>query len=155
MQHHEALDRVERPNLTLRFERVHVLAERLDEPAVLHAGRARGFARPAVQAQIEVLLHVGVERQRAVDDISHQVDAATRRIGLVTSFRRKSDNSAVQETAVDTIEYEFVVDVRAGARSDTRPENAIPRERPATQFSGVVRPYLQISTSRHAACSIP
>ena len=49
-------------------------------------GRARRLARPAVEAQVEVLLHVVVERERAVDDLPHEVDAAARRVGLVAGL---------------------------------------------------------------------
>ena len=120
VEQQEPLERVERLYLPAGFRFIHEHAERLDELAVLHAGRARGLARPAVQAQIEVLLHVVVEWQRAVDDLPHEVDAAARanrpRSGLDVGGATRG-----AEPAVDAIEHEFVVDVRAmrlGSRDD-------------------------------------
>src|SRR5262249_26439535 len=71
--------------------------------------RARAFARPAVEAQVEVAAHVGVHLQLAVGDRAHQVDAAARAVGLVAQLDVGGAGGRTQ-AAVDTIKEQFVVD---------------------------------------------
>ena len=86
LQHHETLQCVERLEHPARLQLGHECAERLDQFAVLHAGRAGRLAGPAIEAEIEVLLDRVVEFELAVDHVAHQVNAAARAIGLVAGF---------------------------------------------------------------------
>ena len=58
------------------------LAADVDQPAVLHAGRAGGLAVAAGQAAVEVQLGLG-GRHRAFEHLLDEVDAAAWRIELV------------------------------------------------------------------------
>ena len=69
---------------------VHRHAERLDELAVLHAGRAGRFAGAAIEAQVEMAANAVVQLQLAVGDAAHEVDAAARAVVLVAQSRRTS-----------------------------------------------------------------
>ena len=117
VQQHPALKRVERLHRPARLQLGHVLAERLDELAVLHAGRAGRLTRPAIQAEVEVALDRVVELELAVDDVAHQVDAAAGAVGLVAVLDVRRARGGT-EPAVDAVENQFVVDVRAVVGQD-------------------------------------
>ena len=112
-EEHLPLNPRHRPRAAARVQMFHVFAERFDEFAVLHAGRAGGLAGPAVQAKIEVALHGVVEFEDAVDHLAHEVNAAARGIGFVSRFHVSRARRGAQP-AVDAIEDEFVIDVRFG-----------------------------------------
>ena len=60
-------------------------AERRQQIAIGHAGRAGGRAGQAAEAAVDVRLHV-VERQRAFEHALHQHDAAARRVHLLAEL---------------------------------------------------------------------
>ncbi len=75
--------------------------ERLDHPAILDPGRTGSLARPAVQAELEVLADARSHLEPAVGDGAHQVDPAPRAVILVARLEvcRAARRA---EAAVDT-----------------------------------------------------
>ena len=92
---------------------VHRHAERLDELAVLHAGRAGGFAGAAIEAQLQMAANAVVELQLAVGDPAHQVDAAARAVVLVAQLDVRRARGGTQ-AAVDAVQKQLVVERGAG-----------------------------------------
>ncbi len=79
-----------------------VRAGRLDQAVVLDARRARGHARHAAEAAVEVLDDGVGQRHRAVDEAAHQVDAAARRVHLLVP-ERVGRARRQAEAAVDAV----------------------------------------------------
>ena len=79
-----------------------VRARRLDQAVVLDARRARGHARHAAEAAVEVLDDGVGQRHRAVDEAAHQVDAAARRVHLLVP-ERVGRARRQAEAAVDAV----------------------------------------------------
>lgn len=65
---------------------LHFDAERLDQPAVLDAGRTGGFTAAAVETQVEMPCDRTAQGNAAVGDGAHQVDAAARAVVFVARF---------------------------------------------------------------------
>src|SRR5205823_12876965 len=90
---------------------LHVDAEWLDQLAVLHAGRTRGFARPAIEAEIDVPLHLLVQLDPPIGHGAHEVDAAARAVVLISQLdvgwtRRRT------QAAMDAVEKQLVINPR-------------------------------------------
>ena len=92
---------------------IHRHAERLDQLAVLHAGGARRFARPAIEAQLQVPPHAVVQLQLAVGHAAHQIDAPARAVVLVARLDVRRARRRAQP-AVDAVEQQLVVERSAG-----------------------------------------
>ena len=71
-----------------------LLAGQLDQTVVLHAGRARGHARHAAEAAVEVLGDRAVQLDRPVERRLHQPDPPARRVHLLVPELRRSGTSA-------------------------------------------------------------
>jgi len=85
---------------------LHVVACLLDQPVVLHAGRAGGHTGHAAETAVEVLDDGVGQRDRSVDEPLHQVDPAARRVHLLVPERiRRTGRQA--ETAVDAVGDQF------------------------------------------------
>jgi hypothetical protein len=91
-------------------------ARRLDQPVVLHAGRARSHAGHAAEAAVEVLDDRVRELDRAVDEPAHQVDPAARRVHLLVPERiRRARRQA--EAAVDAVGDQLGLHIASRTRS--------------------------------------
>ncbi len=88
---------------------LHVNAKRLDQLAVLHAGRAGRLARPAIQAQIEMAFHLRIQLHPAIDHRSHQIDAAARTVVLIAQLHVGRTCGGAQ-AAMDAVEKQLVID---------------------------------------------
>src|SRR5262249_32227788 len=62
-------------------------ARLLDQPVVLHAGRARGHARHAAEALVDVRDHLGRDLRALLVADAHQHDPPARRAPLVLEHR--------------------------------------------------------------------
>ena len=93
---------------------LHRQAERLDQPAVVHARGAGRLARPAVEAQLQMPLERPVGFEPAVGHQPHQVDPAARAVVLVAQFGVRRARRRTQ-AAVDAVEKQVVVDGAARA----------------------------------------
>ena len=87
------------------------LAERFDQPAVLHAGRTDRFARPAVEAQFEVPLHAVGQLGAAVGDQADELDPAAGTVVLVARLQVRGARRRAQP-AMDAAEQLVVGDAR-------------------------------------------
>src|ERR1700704_5788636 len=84
-----------------------------DELAVLHSGRAGGFASTAVEAFVDVIDERIGDRKIAQLDVDHLVDAAPRRIGF--EIPEAVGGAGVEtETAVDAASVVFIDGSRTG-----------------------------------------
>jgi hypothetical protein len=81
----------------------------LQERAVLHAGGTSHFARPAAEAQINMLNARGIQGQTPSLKGAHDVDAAARRFVLVAGLEI-GRTSAEAEAAVNAGERFFIVE---------------------------------------------
>ena len=128
MKKHETLQPadVERPRRHLRD----VHAKRLNQFAILDAGRARRFARPAVEAQVEMVMNLVIQLQAAVGNGAHEVDAAARAIRFEAKLEVCRASRGAQ-AAMHAIQEQLIVD--AGL---LRLGGVHRRQRRSTWFSG-------------------
>ena len=92
--------------IVLRFDR---LAERVDEPSILNARRTDRFARPAVEAKIEMSLHASGQLGLPFGHHADELDAAARTVVLVAGFQVGWAGRRA-ESAMDTTQQLVVVD---------------------------------------------
>ena len=78
------------------------------------AGTGR-FTSTAIKAQVEMVFDIGVERNAAIDDATHEVDAATGGVHLGTELDVSRASGGTQ-AAMDAVEEEFVIDLLADGR---------------------------------------
>ena len=103
---------------------------RLDEVAVGDPGRARALARPAAEAEGQVLGRGLAQRDPPVGQRLDQVDPAARRVGLLTELRvRRTARQA--ETAVDALQELAILELGedAGPAGRGRPRGSSGRRR--------------------------
>src|SRR3954471_21229787 len=82
---------------------LHGHPKRLDQLAVLHAGGTGRFAGPAIETELQMAASLMVNRQPAIGDRPHQVDAAPRPIVFVAGFDVRWTGSRA-ESAMNTVE---------------------------------------------------
>jgi predicted DNA-binding protein len=112
VKENEALKKRQAPLARLCL--LHVDAERLDELAVLNTRRASRFARPAIEAEIEVMANLRREIDAAIRQGSHEIDPAARTVHLGAQFDiRRARRKA--KSAMNAVEEEFVIDAGVGA----------------------------------------
>lgn len=94
---------------------LHFDAEGFEESAVLNAAGAGCFAAAAIEAGVEMSADGLGERQSAVDNRTHQVDATAGAIIFIPGFD-VCGTSSCAEAAVDAVEETFVRDGLADDR---------------------------------------
>ena len=107
-------DQQPEPVVALQQSRVrlfHAETEGLDQPAIVHARRARRFAGPAVKAAIQVMPHALVERHLALGHETHEVDPAARPVVFVADFGVRRARRSTQP-AMHAIQEQAEIDSR-------------------------------------------
>ena len=120
MEQQELLKHIERGRNRLPF--AHVGAKGLDQFAILHTGRARRFASPAVQAEIEVATNLIIQGKSPVRYGAHQIDAAARAVRFGAQLDISGTGGGAQAT-VNAVEEQFVIDARGSAFRHLRRRN--------------------------------
>ena len=115
------------PQRRARAPRLQLGAARLDQVAVGHPRGARALARPAPEAEREMLgRRVVRERDPAVGERLDEVDAAARRVGLLAELRVRRAARQTQ-AAVDALEELPVLELGEDARPAGRGRRAAGR----------------------------
>jgi hypothetical protein len=99
-------------------------ARLLDQPVVLDAGGARGHARHAAQAAVEVLAHGVVQLDPPLLERRHQVDAPARGVHLLVP-ERVGRATRQAEAAVDAVGDQLGVDADARIAGSRRGQIAL------------------------------
>jgi len=103
------MEPIARLGLLLAVLLLHGNAERLDQPAILHAGGARRFARAAIETQLQMPAHFRTQLQSTIGDSPHQVNATTWAIVFVAQLDIRRASGGTQPTMY-TIEKSLVFD---------------------------------------------
>jgi hypothetical protein len=94
---------------------LHFNAEGFEEPAVLNTAGAGCFAAAAIETGVEVPADGLGERQSAVDDGAHEIDAAAGAVIFIPGFD-VCGTGGCAKAAVDAVEKAFVGDRLANDR---------------------------------------